>query len=518
MAEFLSPDVRIEERTSDSHRIERISSGIAGFLGVAQRGPVGVPQFITSFAQYRRVFGGFIAESHLPYAVDGFFKRHEGRCFVVRTAHYTDPADTGTLTALAATVTLDDRAGTPAPTLKVNALNEGAWGNDLSVRVADAIREPAQRFRLLVIYKGAVVETFEDLTLLETDQDYALSSVNNRSEYIRLENLASATAAPDNRPGLGTFSLTGGDDGLTGLTDNDYLGDAGARTGLRAFDSVEEIGLLAIPGVTSLAVHQGLLTYAEDRQDIFVLLDSPQGLDVVGIKQYVEEDAAFNSKYGALYYPNLVIRDPLTGKPRLTPPSGQLARIYAITDDLKGVHKAPAGIDDGRFLDVIGLERQLNKAERDLLYPARINTIIKKRGIGVVAWGNRTLSAQSDWRSINVRRLFLQIVRSIAEGTEWAVFQPNNDALWRDLTTTLTLFLKDYWREGAFFDGGSGNWRDAFYVKCDGDLNTQSVIDQHRVVTDIGIAPTKAAEFVVIRLSQWDGGRLVEELGLGEAA
>ena len=128
------------------------------------------------------------------------------------------------------------------------------------------------------------------------------------------------------------------------------------------------------------------------------------------------------------------------------------------------------------------------------------------------------MSAQSDWRSINVRRLFIQIIKSIAEGTEWAVFQPNNQDLWRDLTTTLTLFLKDYWRDGAFFDGGSNNWRDAFYVKCDADLNTQSVIDQHKVVTDIGIAPTKAAEFVVIRLSQWDGGRLVEELGLGEAA
>ena len=114
-----------------------------------------------------------------------------------------------------------------------------------------------------------------------------------------------------------------------------------------------------------------------------------------------------------------------------------------------------------------------------------------------------------------MRRLFLNVVESIAEGTEWAVFKPNNIDLWKDLTTTLTLFLKDYWREGAFFDGGTGNWRDAFFVKCDGELNTQAIIDEYKVVTEIGIAPTKAAEFVIFRITQWDGGRLIEEMGGG---
>ncbi|HOC94332.1 MAG TPA: phage tail sheath subtilisin-like domain-containing protein [bacterium] len=511
MPEYLSPDIFVEERESNRHTIERVSASVAAFYGIAERGPVGVPVLITSFAQFRRIFGGYIPNSHLAYAVDGFFKKVKGRCYVSRVVHYTDITDAATSTCETSAATLNDRAGAPVPTLGVKAVSPGKWGDDISVKIEAATNKPAEHFKMKVYLKGTLVDLRDDLSMDAASENYALKRINGVSEFIALEDLGSATAAPENRPAEGLFALSGGDDGLVGIGDVDYAGSHAARTGVFAFDPVDEISILACPGVTTQTVQNALCTYSELRQDIFVILDPPVGMNVTEIKEYVQDTAAFNCRFAALYYPNIVIIDPATGKSRIAPPSGQLAGIYAKTDVVHGVHKAPAGTEDGKFADVIGLEYTLDKGQRDTLYPARVNPIIKKRGVGVVAWGNRTLTALSDWRSINVRRLFLNVVESIAEGTEWAVFKPNNQELWRDLNTTITLFLKEYWREGAFFDGGTGNWRDSFYVKCDAELNTQEIIDQYKVVTEIGIAPTKAAEFVIFRITQWDGGRLIGE-------
>jgi hypothetical protein len=511
MPEYLSPDIFVEERESTRHTIERVSASVAAFFGIAERGPVGVPVLITSFAQFKRVFGGYIANSHLAYAVDGFFKKVKGRCYVVRVVHYTDITDASTATSATSATTLNDRAATPAPTLGVKVASPGKWGDDISVKIEAATNKPTEHFKMKVYLKGTLVDLNDDLSMDTASENYAPERINGKSEYIVVEDLGCATVAPDNRPAEGLFTLTGGNDGLVDIGDVDYAGSQAARTGVFAFDPVDEINILACPGITTQTVQNALCTYSELRQDLFVILDPPVGMNVTEIKEYVQDTAAFNNRFAAIYYPNIIIVDPLSHKNKLVPPSGQLAGIYAKTDVVHGVHKAPAGIEDGKFADIIGLEYTLDKGQRDTLYPARVNPIVKKRGVGVVAWGNRTLSALSDWRSINVRRLFLNVVESIAEGTEWAVFKPNNLDLWKDLTTTITLFLKEYWREGAFFDGGSGNWRDSFYVKCDGELNTQEIIDQYKTVCEIGIAPTKAAEFVIFRITQWDGGRLIGE-------
>ena len=517
MPEYLSPDIFVEERESTRHTIERVSASVAAFYGIAERGPVGVPILITSFAQFRRIFGGYIPNSHLAYAVDGFFKKVKGRCYVVRVVHYTDITDAATATAASSLTNLVDRASTPVETLGVKAVSPGKWGDDISTKIEAATNIPAIHFKMKVYLRGTLVDLHDDLSMDAASENYAPERINGKSEYILVEDLGSASVAPENRPAEGLFPLTGGDDGLVDIGDTDYVGSQASRTGVFAFDPIDEINILACPGITTQAVQNALCTYSELRQDLFVILDPPVGMNVTEIKEYVQDTAAFNCRFSSIYFPNIKILDPVSRKEKIAPPSGQLAGIYAKTDVVHGVHKAPAGIEDGKFADVIGLEYTLDKAQRDVLYPARINPIVKKRGVGVVAWGNRTLSALSDWRSINVRRLFLNVVESIAEGTEWAVFKPNNLDLWRDLNTTITLFLKDYWRDGAFFDGGTGNWRDSFYVKCDGELNTQEIIDQYKVVTEIGIAPTKAAEFVIFRITQWDGGRLIEELNGGAA-
>ncbi len=536
MAEYLSPDVSVEEGSSNQQTIERVSSSVAAFMGIAERGPVNTPVLITSFAQYKRIFGGYLSNRHLTYAVEGFFKKVKGRCYVTRVTHYTQITDEKTVTSAAATATLLDRAATPVPIFTVSAGScetkkdsHGDWGNKTKVVICESSLGGSDQFRMKVYYSTVavaaedaakilktdiLVESHDNLVMDSTNANYALKIVNGRSDYIRLTlDADNKTASPDNRPAVGTFTLTDGADGITGLTNTDFAGNSASRTGVYAFDPVDEINILTCPGITTVDVHNALCGYADLRGDIFSILDPPQGMTVSEIKEYVQDTAAFSCNYAAIYYPNLIITDPLTSDSMIMSPSGQLAGIYAKTDVVRGVHKAPAGIEDGVFTDIIGLEYTLDKGQRDTLYPARINPIIKKRGVGFVAWGNRTVSAMSDWRSINVRRLFLNICESIAEGTEWAVFKPNNQDLWRNLRTAITLFLKQYWREGAFYDAGSGKWQDAFYVKCDGELNTQSIVDQYKVITEIGIAPTKAAEFVIFRISQWDGGRLIEEVG-----
>jgi len=332
-----------------------------------------------------------------------------------------------------------------------------------------------------------------------------------------VEDLFSASAAPTNRPAIGTYGVGSGNDGLTDFDTTDVIGNTAAKNGVYALDGVDEVNQVAAPGYYTQDVHNGLITYVELRKDCHAILDSPLGMTPTELKEYVQETAAFNSKFAFLYYPWLVIKDPLTNARKLVPPSGQVCGCIAATDVTRGVWKAPAGEVDGRLVDVVSLEVLLDKQTRDVLYPARINCIIRKSGKGFLIWGNRTLSAEADWRQINVRRFFTYAEESILEGTGWAVFEPNDKATRDGLGGSIRVFLLTEYNEGAMYDGGTGRWQDAFYVKCDEDNNPQSVVDQLRIVADVGIAPKKAGEFIVIRITQWDGGRLIEELASGAA-
>ncbi|AYO30592.1 phage tail sheath family protein [Biomaibacter acetigenes] len=500
MPEFLSPGHYVTEAQPQVVTITGTATSTAALIGIAEKGPIGQATLITSWTQFKETFGGFIANGWLAYAAYGLFMNKQGaRVYVVRTAHYTDPSDPETITAIKATITLKDKATTPVDTLQVDAINEGTWGNRLKVKIEDATKDPTNKFKLTVLEtvdgQDIVREVFDELSMIDTDPDYVETRINGVSKYITVTDKDSATTAPNDRPAAGTFSLANGSDGLVGLVDADYIGSPAGRTGLYALDVVQESLLIAIPGVATSAVQNAALDYAAGRKDCFVVLDPPFGNTPDQVKTYVETTAGLNSSYGAIYYPNVKIMDPLTSKEKVVPPSGFIIGAYARTDGDKGVWKVAAGIEDGRLVGVIGLETDLvnDKAVRDVLYPARINPICFLRGYGIRVYGARTLDSSREFPYINERRTFIYCEKSIYEGTQFAEFENNESGLWKRLTRSITSFLLTVWKQGGL---RGEKPQDAFVVKIDEELNTQEFIDQGIVRGLIGLATQRPAEFI----------------------
>jgi uncharacterized protein len=312
--------------------------------------------------------------------------------------------------------------------------------------------------------------------------------------------------------------LTGGDDQLGALADSDLVGtdavDPADRTGLQALKNVEEISIVAIPGRTTPAVQNAVLAHCELMRYRFGVLDSLRGSDPNGatLDQVQTQRSLYDSKYGALYYPWLVIDDPFpqnpaVAEPVVIPPSGHMIGIYARSDIERGVHKAPAnevvrGIND--------LQVKVVKEQHDILNPRNVNVMrnFRDQGRGLRVWGARAVSSDPDWRYLSVRRLFIFIEASIDRGTQWVVFEPNDYRLWNRVSQSVSAFLTAVWRDGALMGRKP---EQAFYVKCDETTMSQYDIDNGRLIMVIGVAPVKPAEFVVIRIGQWAGGSMVEE-------
>jgi hypothetical protein len=243
-----------------------------------------------------------------------------------------------------------------------------------------------------------------------------------------------------------------------------------------------------------------MIAHCELMGDRIAILDPPPSLNPQQIKEWRVDTAGYDSKYAALYYPWPKVFDPSTGTNIFVPPSGHMAGIWARNDDTRGVHKAPA---NEVIRGAIALETQITKAEHDQLNPVGVNCLRSFPGRGIRVWGARTLSSDPAWRYLNVRRLFNYLEESILDGTQWVVFEPNDDALWARIRRTISAFLVMEWRKGALF-GLTPD--EAFYVKCDRETNPAEGIDAGQVVCEVGVAPVKPAEFVIFRLAQFSGG------------
>jgi phage tail sheath protein FI len=274
-------------------------------------------------------------------------------------------------------------------------------------------------------------------------------------------------------------------------------------TALGKFKAIDEIAIVAIPGATTKAQQDALLDHCEGTQDRVAVLDgapNPSALNDLGAIKSTGGTAARNSNYGALYFPWIKVLDPVTGQKVSQPPSGHIAGIYARVDATRGVHKAPANEVIRGALDV---ERRLSKADQDGLNPSGINAIRAFDGT-IKVFGARTLGgdANTEWKYISTRRFFNFLRESIDNGTQWVVFEPNTPALWQSITRNVTAFLTGVWRSGALFGNTA---QEAFYVKCDADTNSRAQRDLGMVVTEVGVAIVRPAEFVIFRLSQWAG-------------
>jgi hypothetical protein len=269
---------------------------------------------------------------------------------------------------------------------------------------------------------------------------------------------------------------------------------------LDGFSAIDEIAIVAVPGALDAAVQGAVIDHCERVGDRFAVLD---GQRVTNAAQWTAANikgTVSNSNYAAMYFPWISVYDPATDGRVVVPPSGHMAGIYARVDTERGVHKAPANVS---IRGALGVESRVGKADQDGLNPAGINAIRDING-AITVWGARTLGgdANGEWKYINVRRLFLYLRESIDEGTQWVVFEPNTPALWSKITRNVTAFLTNVWRSGALFGNTPA---EAFYVRCDASTNPPEVRDLGQVVTEIGVAVVRPAEFVIFRISQWAG-------------
>ena len=298
--------------------------------------------------------------------------------------------------------------------------------------------------------------------------------------------------------------LSAGTDGTGPLTRADVSDPAleAAKQGIYSFDTIEEIINLSLPdfsGIVSIA--NDMIAYAENRKNKFVILTTPLGTTPQNAVVFVRSTAQYNTKQAALYYPWVKIADPIAndGRGLNIPPDGFVAGVYARTDIRRNVGKAPAGINEGKIVGAIGLERTLDKGERDILYPARINPIITSTATGRAIWGARTLSKNAEWIYVQAVRLFMFCEQSILDASYWKAFENNGPGLWAKSKAQGSGFLLNLFND-SYFAGATPS--EAYFIKIDGENNPQSAIDAGILTEDYYLAPNKPGEFVRLRFQQ----------------
>ncbi|GAB2719832.1 phage tail sheath family protein [Kitasatospora kifunensis] len=516
MPSYLTPGVYVEEVQSGARPIEGVGTAVAAMVGFAETGPFHEPTLVTNWDQYVQQFGGFTEGTYLPHAVYGFFANGGGAVFVVRIGEPARQAAGGRQ---------DPARRAPTPTAIAGFLFSAlpGAGSGVSIEIADAEGENVaeDRFKLVVRKGGEVAETY-DVSTRKNTKGYVVTQLRESKLVAVSEQPGTAQSRPERQ----TLALadapaapaTGPVAPASRLDAAEYVGDASARTGFSGLEAIDEITMVAVPDLMSAfqrgdidaegvrTVQLAVMSHCEQMGDRIAVLDSPPGMTAQQVRTWRNEEAGFDSRYAALYYPWIKVFDPASGRNVMVPPSGHVAGVWARSDAERGVHKAPA---NEVIRGAVDLEIRLSKGEQDLLNPIGVNCVRAFPGRGIRIWGARTLSSDPAWRYLNVRRLFNYLEESILLGTQWVVFEPNDDRLWSSIRRNITAFLTEEWRRGALFGQSAA---EAFYVRCDRSNNPQESIDLGQVVCEIGVAPVKPAEFVVFRLSQFsDSTSLVNE-------
>jgi uncharacterized protein len=517
MPTYLTPGVYVEEVPSTSKPIEGVGTSIAAFVGLAPGGPVNTPMRISNWTQFAKIFGDpsepdngpFMEGAYLAHSVYGFFQNGGSLCWVVRVG----APENGRAQPVAALTSAADKG---VETFRAQALN-GIDGVKVEVSEEPPADGGDSTYKLVVDAGSAGHEEFEGLTLKKGRNNLA-TKVNAASKLIKIEDTGASLPEAQRAPEPGTYALSTPSVAPEKVKAGDFEGDVARRQGMGGLAAVDEITMVCMPDIMGLAGDGGddaqlrdlqgkMIAHCENAGDRLAILDAPPDMLPQDVLEWRMNAAGYDSKYATLYYPWIEVMDPLTNRPMLVPPSGHVAGIWCRTDTNRGVHKAPA---NEVVLGSNGLAFQITQAEQGGLNKVGINCIRSFPGRGIRVWGARTLSSDPEWRYINVRRLFNYIAESIMEGTQWSVFEPNDQRLWMQLRIAASNFLLRTWREGALFGATP---EQAFFVKCDEETNPPDVIEAGQVICEIGIAPVKPAEFVVFRLSQFTAGGASEVEG-----
>lgn len=518
---YLSPGVYVEEVDRGSKPIEGVGTAVAAFVGFAEKGPVGYPTLVTNWSQFTTNFGGFVRGGYLAPAVYGYFNNGGGTCYVTRLpgeiveAHANGREKPRMMAAL-----LPSRANPALASLEFSALEATAAApGEIAIEVRPPDEGAAEDNFTLVVKRGEAQETFPNVTLGRgRNARNVIDVVNRESKLVRVAEKDTAGTLVERVPAPGTYPLTRSEPAvlartgptLPAINAKDIVGEAADRTGILGLEALDNVTMVCVPDLMAAyqagtlssegvrAVQTALFNHCEAMKDRVAILDCPPELNAQQIREWRMDEAGYDSKYAALYYPWIRVADPLGESDSiLVPPSGHMAGIWARSDGERGVHKAPA---NEIVRGALGLGIQLSRNEQDTLNPIGVNCIRAFPGRGIRVWGARTLSSDPSWRYLNVRRLFNFVEKSIDNGTQWVVFEPNDMDLWERVKRNITAFLTRVWADGALFGAAPG---DAFFVKCDAELNTEEVRDAGMLLVEIGIAPVKPAEFVIFRISQY---------------
>jgi uncharacterized protein len=510
------PGVYIEEISSGVRTITPVATSITAFVGSATRGLADEPVTVQNFAEYERKFGGLHAMHPMSYAVRQYFQNGGSDARIVRVT----PAD-----AVAATL---DVGGLP---LKV--ASEGEWGNQVRAHVDLKTRptSPGSPLFNLFVYDLAtrVNESFRNLSIDPTHPRFVGDVLEEQSVLVRLSDdetagdTPGASGAPqpnsewfeDVNAGSSFTQAEGGVDGGV-ITPADVLGVPADKSGIYALDKTDLFNLLCLPpierdGDTDSATYEGAIKYCHDRRAM-LLIDPPGSWGSIdaaqsGIESLREPLGGETvTRNAAIFFPRIRLADPLKEN-RLAEfvPSGAVAGVFARTDVTRGVWKAPAGVEAG----IVGVQEysvKMTDPENGRLNPMGLNCLRNFRVHGNVVWGSRTLAGSdeqgSEYKYIPVRRLTLFLEESLYRGTQWVVFEPNDEPLWSQIRLNVGAFMNDLFRQGAF-QGRTPS--QAYFVNCGSDTTTQNDINRGIVNIEVGFAPLKPAEFVIIKIQQIAG-------------
>ncbi|MFD9636136.1 phage tail sheath family protein [Streptomyces violascens] len=532
MATYLSPGVFVEESAGGSRPVEGVGTAVAAFVGFAEQGPLNEPVRVTNWAQFTTTFGEFADGSYLAHSVYGYFTNGGGTCYVVRVDGRSANGD-----AVDDTQSIGSASAQVLGGFRVAAL-PAATGRNISVGVQKKPADPKTKratgsavdkaksakdgdtdgvsddvFTFTVKVDGSATETF-DVSPDKASVSYVVTQVKEHSKFVMVEEAPTAGTAltlPDSCSlALSAASKGGAAGGAVVAKDvvGTYVGKINDRSGLSGLEAIDDITMVVAPDLMAAyqeravsreqvkAIQLAMINHCENMANRMAILDPLPDMSPTEVHQWRQNEAGFDSKYAALYYPWIQVADPSSGKGFLMPPSGHVAGLWARNDEARGVHKAPANEVLRGALD-LGI--QVTKGEQEQLNPAGINCIRSFPGRGIRVWGARTLASDAAWRYLNVRRLFNYLEESVYLGSQWAVFEPNDERLWATIRRNVAAFLTNEWRNGALF-GSTPD--EAFYVKCDAETNPPEVIDAGQVICEIGVAPVKPAEFVVFRIAQ----------------
>ena len=543
--------------------IGRRRTDIAGFVGIAERGPLHRPVKVESRSQFTSTFGGHIPQAFLAYAVDGFFANGGRTCWVVRVA---DP-----VAAQPASLYLLDASG--QVTVELVAESPGMWGRDL---LLTATATSVDLFTLTINLLGGGQELWRALSLNEGDERYIAEILNNPNSGSRLVRARQPSRrwAPAGANGLEIVEgqvrserMSGGDDGLATLRSEHFDGqgyvpagigdspDYEQPWGLTALKDVDEVSIVAMPDIMPRpprtpavykerpvrcddvesereemptpgterswppvfsepeisALQRQLIAHCERMKDRMAILDPrpEEAFSASPLREIIGWRNQFNSSYGALYFPWIKVLDPLLGAGGLSPvpPSGHVAGVYARGDWDVGVHKPPA---NERLDGIQDITIEVGDVAHGTLNDKNVNVIRPFSGRGLRIAGARTLNGEDpEWRYVNVRRLLLMIEEALTEDLAWAVFEPNNPPLWREVERVARAYLDRLWRRGML-DGATAD--DAYFARCDAQTNPQHEVDAGRLFCLIGVQPPWPAEFVIVRIGKMESGTEIVEM------